>query len=132
MEEEQASRVRPREEGDEPPAGFVKRKRVVVRSVKVKKSDLAEHLMNREQGAELDRSLLTPDSETVLSGPLLVHQIESSTITKCRVLKAAPAMEDLPEEIVAATRPQKKITVLLWSKRRFLKRLYELKRRAKK
>jgi hypothetical protein len=145
MSDEQASRVRAREEDnvddaaattrledDGVPAGFVKRRRVVVRSVKVKKSDLVEHLMNRELGAELSLSVLTPDSETVLSGPHIVHQIESSTITKCRVLKPAPPMEDLPDEIVSATRPQKKTTVLLWSKRRFLKRLYELKRRAAK
>ena len=75
---------------------------------------------------------MVPDSETVLSGPNVVHGIESSTITQCRILKPAPGLYDLPDEISSGARPTKKSkekTVLLWSKRRFLKRLFEVKRR---
>ena len=83
-------------------------------------------------GAPLDVSFAVPDSETILSGPSVVAHVETSDVVRCRILRPAPTLAELPDEITSASRPKKKTTVLLWSRRRFLKRLHEIKVRAGK
>ncbi len=104
--------------------GPLKKRRVVVKSVRVKKSDLSA-FSGAVRGGPLPPSLFSAvDSEVVLSGPLAGERVdEPVTVTKVRILREP----ELPQSIMSHKRPAKKSTALLWSRRRFLKRLYELK-----
>ncbi len=112
--------------------GLVKRRRVVVRTIRVKKEDVPK-LMGAVRGEPLPAMSYdeVPEVEVVLAGPRVTEQTLESRVVKCRLLRP-PVAADLPEAITSHKRPVKKATALLWSRQRFLRRLYEIKKKGQK
>ena len=112
--------------------GLVKRRRVVVKTMRVKKVDLPK-LTGAVRGEAVPVELFDelPEAEVVLSGPAVAQHVLECRVTKCRILRPVEATE-LPEFVSSHQRPLKKTTALLWSRQRFLRRLFEIKKRGQK
>jgi hypothetical protein len=110
---------------------LVKRRRVVVKTMRVKKEDLPKLTgAMRGQPVPVEQFEELPEAEVVLSGPAVAQHVLESRVVKCRILRPVIAAE-LPEFVSSHQRPLKKTTALLWSRQRFLRRLYELKKKRK-
>jgi hypothetical protein len=109
---------------------LVKRRRIVVKSIRVKKEDLSK-LTGAGRESVLDGELFANvEGEVVLEGPWKGERTGEQVVVKeCRILRE---VDYLPESIVSHKRPEKKTTALLWSRSRFMKRLYELKNKRRK
>ncbi len=111
--------------------GLVKRRRVVVKTMRVKKEDLPKLTgVMRGEVVPVEQFEELPEAEVVLSGPAVVQHVLESRVVKCRILRPV-VMAELPEFVSSHQRPLKKTTALLWSRQRFLRRLYEIKKKRK-
>merc|ERR1711862_945529 len=99
---------------------LVKHSRLVVRTVKVRKTDL-ENFMSPDKEKALSQMEHEYISDIVIEGPVNACQIAEAKVTKIRIHKL-PAEDDLDPEIFNADKPdkRKKKTSVLWSKRKML------------